>query len=659
MQALATLSATPGPEELLTEFQSAIREIDKLLLQVSEGEDYPCQQDNVECRIPELTFSSQGYIARVVNLFSLTGFELAVIILGCLPHCDKEYAERFVRLPLSTGRLPTFDLALTLFCPGEYERHVQRASFAPEAPLLQAGLIELFPARPGEDQAFMTSSVLFHYLLGHKILPASLIPVTRWLTAVDNENVPTPLLQMIRQSASFSLIEGRVAAGADGDSWCASLAEQLDTWALWIDWNMLVSDRKNGTALLKQWLNIANLFAVLPVMSFPALAKDAEVRDNQQHLERLICQLVPTLSLPLCCLITQSTEQMPFPELSRYSATIDLPDIAQRGAWLRGKIVEPDSWDYQALVQRVALSRKGINLAVREAEILARKRGVFPPQEQDFRSAFLRRARQNFGELASRIEPTRCWEDMVVSDSLQQHLLEVRSAVRWREKVLQQGFSAKIGRSSGISALFYGDSGTGKSLAAEVLAAELGVDLIRIDLATVVNKYIGETEKNIARIFDLAEQDAGVLFFDEADALFGKRSETKDAKDRHANIEVAYLLQRLENHPGLVILATNNRGHLDDAFTRRFSFIVRFTYPDRPERERLWRQVWPATITFEEPVDFSRFAQISLTGANIRNIALLASWLAAEECGGTPVIGYRHIEQAVRRELNKIGRNQI
>jgi hypothetical protein len=659
MQASATLTANPGPEELLTEFLLAIREIDKLLLQVSEGEDDPYQLDNAERRIPELTFSSRGYLARVVNLFNLTDFELAVIILGCLPHCDKEYAERFARLPLSAGRLPTFDLALTLFCPGEYERHAQRASFAPEAPLLQSGLIELFPARPGEEQAFMTSNVLFHYLLGHKILPASLIPVTRWLTAVDNENISTPLLQMIRQSASFSLIEGRVAAGADGDGWCASLAEQLDTWALWIDWNMLVSDRKNGAMLLKQWLNIANLFAVLPVMTFSAQARDTDARDNQQNLERFICQRAPALSLPLCCLIGQSTDQMPFPELSRYSETIGMPDIAQRSAWLRGKIVEPDSWDYQALVQRVSLSRRGINLAVREAEILARKRGVFPPQEQDFRSAFLRRARQNFGELASRIEPTRSWEDMVVSDSLQQHLLEVRSAVRWREKVLQQGFSAKIGRSSGISALFYGDSGTGKSLAAEVLAAELGVDLIRVDLATVVNKYIGETEKNIARIFDLAEQDAGVLFFDEADALFGKRSETKDAKDRHANIEVAYLLQRLENHPGLVILATNNRGHLDDAFTRRFSFIIRFTYPDRPERERLWCQAWPAAITFAEPVDFSRLAQISLTGANIRNIALLASWLAAEESGDIPVIGYRHIEQAVRRELNKIGRNQI
>ncbi|WP_428848359.1 ATP-binding protein, partial [Serratia marcescens] len=153
-------------------------------------------------------------------------------------------------------------------------------------------------------------------------------------------------------------------------------------------------------------------------------------------------------------------------------------------------------------------------------------------READYRQAFLRRARKNFGRLAQRSTPTRSWEDIVISEALEDELRDLLNAIRCRERVLAQGFDRKLGRATGISALFHGNPGTGKTLVAEVLAAELGVDLIKVDLSTVVNKYIGETEKNLGRIFDLAAQDAGVLFFDEADALFGKRSESKDAKDR-------------------------------------------------------------------------------------------------------------------------------
>jgi SpoVK/Ycf46/Vps4 family AAA+-type ATPase len=244
---------------------------------------------------------------------------------------------------------------------------------------------------------------------------------------------------------------------------------------------------------------------------------------------------------------------------------------------------------------------------------------------------------------------------LIISDDLQQQLNEVLAAIRQREQVLGQGFGRKVGYGTGISALFHGDSGTGKTMVAEVLAGALGVDLIKVDLSTVMNKYIGETEKNLSRIFDSAEADAGVLFFDEADALFGKRSETKDAKDRHANIEVSYLLQRLESYPGLVVLATNNRSHLDDAFSRRLTFILRFPFPDQALRERMWRAIWPAETPVAEDVDYCSLAQrANITGANIRNVAMLASWLAAEE--QSPAVAMQHIERALQRELGKIGR---
>ncbi|WP_275388118.1 ATP-binding protein, partial [Xenorhabdus bovienii] len=231
----------------------------------------------------------------------------------------------------------------------------------------------------------------------------------------------------------------------------------------------------------------------------------------------------------------------------------------------------------------------------------------------------------------------------------------IHDPINYRDQILDAGFQEKISYGTGISALFYGESGTGKTMAAEVIAGYLGVDLIKVDLSTVVNKYIGETEKNISRIFDLAEADSGVLFFDEADALFGKRSETKDAQDRHANIEVSYLLQRLEDYPGLVILATNNRSHLDSAFNRRFTFITRFTYPDETLRKKMWQKIWPEQLILSHEIDFEHLAKRSdLTGANIRNIALLSSILAADD--NTGQVENKHIERAVILELNKTGR---
>lgn len=187
------------------------------------------------------------------------------------------------------------------------------------------------------------------------------------------------------------------------------------------------------------------------------------------------------------------------------------------------------------------------------------------------------------------------------------------------------------------------------------MAHALQVDLIKIDLSCVVNKYIGETEKNLGRIFDLAQADNGVLFFDEADALFGKRSQTKDAHDRHANIEVAYLLQRLESHPGLIILSTNHRHHLDSAFNRRFTFILRFSYPDADLRTQLWQSVWPVNTQLADDVNFAKLAaRYDLTGANIFNVARLAAILAAKEQEDT--ICLQHIQHAVSRELSKLGR---
>ncbi|MEQ8152116.1 MAG: ATP-binding protein, partial [Smithellaceae bacterium] len=206
------------------------------------------------------------------------------------------------------------------------------------------------------------------------------------------------------------------------------------------------------------------------------------------------------------------------------------------------------------------------------------------------------------------------------------------------------------GRGLGISALFTGGSGTGKTLAAEVLANDLKLDLFRIDLSQVVNKYIGETEKNLKEIFDAADAGGVILLFDEADALFGKRSEVKDSHDRYANIEVSYLLQRMESYRGLAILTTNMKEALDKAFLRRIRFIVQFPFPDAAQRSEIWRRIFPAE-TPTNRLDWERLSLLQVAGGNIRNIALSAAFLAANN--NRPV-DMAYIRQAVKQEYAKI-----
>jgi SpoVK/Ycf46/Vps4 family AAA+-type ATPase len=216
------------------------------------------------------------------------------------------------------------------------------------------------------------------------------------------------------------------------------------------------------------------------------------------------------------------------------------------------------------------------------------------------------------------------------------------------------GFGRKLSGGKGVNALFAGSSGTGKTMAAEVIANELGLDLYKIDLSSVVSKYIGETEKNLERIFDAAEHADAILFFDEADAIFGKRSEVHDAHDRYANIEVAYLLQRMEQYEGISLLATNLRQNMDEAFVRRLAFIIHFPFPDEESRRRIWTGIWPEEITLDEDVDLGQLArQYKLSGGNIKNVALAAAFLAAPEGG---CVTMSHLLQSVRREYQKTGK---
>ncbi len=260
-------------------------------------------------------------------------------------------------------------------------------------------------------------------------------------------------------------------------------------------------------------------------------------------------------------------------------------------------------------------------------------------------------ARPNLDELADRVESKSSWQDLVLPPQQEQVLHEIAAHVSKRAMVYNNwGFAGKHQRGLGITALFSGPSGTGKTLAADVLARELHLDLYKIELSSVVSKYIGETEKNLERIFDAAESGGVILLFDEADSIFGKRSEVKDSHDRHANMEVSYLLQRMEAYPGLAILTTNFPNNLDSAFLRRLRFVVQFPFPSITQRTEIWRRVFPPDTPVKD-LKFDKLAQLNVAGGNIRIIALNAAFLAAD---AREPVQMKHILQAAQTEYTKL-----
>lgn len=261
------------------------------------------------------------------------------------------------------------------------------------------------------------------------------------------------------------------------------------------------------------------------------------------------------------------------------------------------------------------------------------------------------RARTSLAGLAERVESQMGWNDVVLPDAGLATLHEIANQVRYRGQVYEDwGMGQASPRGLGVSALFTGEPGTGKTLAAEVLAAELNLDLYRIDLAGVVSKYIGETEKNLQRVFDAADASGAVLLFDEADAIFGKRSEIRDSHDRYANLEISYLLQRMDTYRGLAILTTNMRSALDRAFLRRIKFAVSFPFPDAPARARIWQQMFPPGVPLAG-LNWQRLAQLQIAGGHIRTVALAAAFLAA--AAGEPV-SRTHVLAAAQREYAKL-----
>ncbi|AOP98030.1 ATP-binding protein [Enterobacter roggenkampii] len=638
----------------------------------NQSPDKPHWMKETEARHVNKFFQETGSgdrLSLLIERFELTPFEADLLILGLLPHIDSRYFSLFAALQRRGQKsLPTFEFALEVLGKTSLRDADARLSLLPQSPLIKNQLIttEKSGERQGESwiqSLYQTATGVYQYLTGNRYSSPELERCTEWYPQDSCQALYTrpevfTAIQVQGQASGDGIYPVLMLEGAIGSGRLGAIrgaASRLGYPVLYMDIKKLPNDPVRAHTTLREALREVRMHEAVFVIRHAEF--EGEMQSISIHLAMhlpqpgmrivVLCERqmgnialpgVPQLIVPVTGLLRSEKEKLLVQLLDgEFCAEIDTSEFCRRFSFTPTTLplILQEAKSYRALRNTADIVRT-----------------------VDLNKAFRLHARKDFGKLAQRKEPKRTFDDLVASDELKIQLTEILIAAKHRDAVLEMGFASKVGYGTGVSALFCGHSGTGKTMAAEVIAGQLGVDLIKVDLSTVVNKYVGETEKNLSRIFDLAEADAGVLFFDEADALFGKRTAVSDSKDRHANIEVAYLLQRLENYPGLVILATNNRNHLDDAFTRRFTFITRFNFPDAELREEMWLRIWPKELNISEDIDFAMLARnYELTGANIRNIALMSAWKAKDE--GVSGITGEHINLALRRELEKTGRLSI
>ena len=615
-------------------------------------------------------------LPRLAALFHLTPFEVDVLLVCLAPELDLRYETLYAYVQNDvTKKRPRVDLALKLLCSTPEQHLASRSTFTAEAALLRHHLVRLFDD-PQEREPPLLSRLMkldqrvVDFLLGNDHMDSRLLAFTERVTPARSLSelvLPGALTERLAHAGRscdeggnvIFFFHGPYGVGKQSTAEAICAAQKLP---------LLIADLRRAGALEQGFATSIALLrreatlqgAALYLSHFEALLSDEE-RLSKQPLE-----LARELAEPTCPIfIGSETPWHPaglWKGVRFLSLEFPMPEFPLRQQlWqraLEGKSerLGPDV-DLGAVANKFVLSGGQIEDAVGEVEHLLALR---PAEESDITLADLHAAardqsNQGLRRLAQKVEAMYRWTDIVLPSRPMQQLREVCVSVKYRHVVHSHwGFSEKLSLGKGLNVLFSGSSGTGKTMAAQILARELSLDLYKIDLSSVVSKYIGETEKNLSRIFRDAQASNAILFFDEADALFGKRSEVKDAHDRYANIEVAYLLQKMEEYEGIVILATNLSGNLDDAFARRMHHVVEFPMPDAIYRERIWRGMFPPQAPLDAGVDFVFLArQFDLSGGNIRNVALAAAFMAAEEnCS----IRMDHLIRGTARELQKIGK---
>lgn len=652
-------------DNLLREDRSAPEIIDPAELTVSAAR---LHEENVKRLSPDSPWS------RLRHEFDLAPCELDVLLLALALELHPKYETLCAYLNNDvTRKWPTCDLALRLFAADAETQMKLRESLLPHAQLFASGLLNSVQAsqerRPWLSTGFFLAPELYCYLM--QISAASGKDrefVDRIKPKITLEEIPVPgalrtqlsrvpevLARACQCEAPLLVLVGRQGSPTRqiAEGLCSRLKKELLVVSFERARIAQESPRKTlQSVLLQQRLEGSAIFiddcgALFAAEGHPTTEAFALIAQCAAAHNPIFLSLEPHMRW-----------RELFRGVRKLIFEVEDPDFDERKMlWsVFGKNLIPESVASD-LADRFVLNPGQISDAITTARdhhyLRQGSNGVLTADE------LLEGARaqsdQNLGKLATRLRGAHTWKDLVLPSTTLQQLKEISSAIQFRHQVYSSwGFDQRLVSGRGLKILFSGSAGTGKTMTAGIIARDLGLDLYKIDLSGIVSKFIGETEKNLDRIFHAAQSGNAILFFDEADALFGKRSEVKDAHDRYANIEVAYLLQKMEDHDGVVILATNLSKNLDEAFSRRMHYVVEFPVPNAAHREQLWRGMFPPQAPVSEDVDFKFLAeQFSLAGGDIRNIVLSAAFLAAKDGSA---IQMRHLVPALGRLMIKKGK---
>ncbi|RXH56524.1 ATP-binding protein [Granulicella sibirica] len=582
------------------------------------------------------------------QLLGLSPFERDILMLCVGFELDSEIAALCARCPPGS-RQPTFALAFSLFQEASWD------ALSPEKPLRFWKLVEIIQ---NNGDALAASPLrlderLLSYVKGLNTLDERLSPYLEALDTQSNGHPLPPSHSLIIDQILARLTQGESAApmiqllgneGATKQSIAGEITRSMQLQLYKLQAALLPTHAADLELMGRLWHRERLLMPLALFVEAPAFGAEPQAGPSKALLGRFLDRVGGSVFL-------DTRESFPASTRPSHSVDVTRPTTAEQvNAW-KDSLGEAAGDIPARLADQFNLDLPTLHTIAHESLTAADHADV--PLADRLWTTCLLSCRPKLDGLAQRLEPKATWDDFVLPPHELNLLKQIAEQVANRATVYQTwGYSEKLSRGLGISALFAGDSGTGKSMAAEVIANHLKLNLYRIDLSAVVSKYIGETEKNLRQLFDNAEMGGTILFFDEADALFGKRSEVKDSHDRYSNIEVNYLLQRMEAYRGLAILATNSKSALDLAFFRRLRFVVNFPFPAATERKAIWQRAFTASVP-KDDLDFDRLARLNIAGGHIHSIALNAAFLAARE---KSKVTMPLILDAARTEFQKLER---
>ena len=580
--------------------------------------------------------------------FGLSPFELELLLLIAGLELDQGLRATITKLNAGVSWRASYGLALGTLTAPHWD------ALSPDRPLRHWRIVEPEPGAGLTQAALRIDERVLHFIAGVSAADSVLAGISRVVTAdagLDDQD-PSLVRRIARplsvEDTAVVVLHGQDQEPALRRDIALAAARFLRRTALWVESRDLPTDPESLLSTARHIDREVALTGCLPILVVESPGMDP-----------VALGLVSRLRSSLIWLGAPNPHLVALPEHRRLlrfeisAAGQRRTPEAQAGRWLRLSTGEDD--EDAALRPAIAYASRQFHLGPAALDsmlesIHALDRAQRP---QAIWAAAREAAREGLDAIAQRIETQATFDDVVLPPGHSAMLRDIARQLRLSDRVYREwGFGAKHGRGQGLVALFAGESGTGKTLAAEAIANEADLDLYRIDLATLVSKYIGETEKNLKRLFDAAEASGAVLLFDEADALFGKRSEVKDSHDRYANIEIAYLLQRVEAYRGLAILTTNMKSALDRAFMRRIRFVVSFPFPDAAAREQIWRRQLPPGAPVGD-IDFAALARLNLPGGNIRSVAVNAAFKAAD---ANIAIDQATLMAAARAEFAKLER---